>query len=77
MFAFLQSTDVPSGLDSVVGIATGYGLDGLGIESRWEVRIFAPVQAGPGAHPASCTMGTGSFLGVKSSWGMTLIPHPF
>jgi len=41
------------------------------------VRIFAPVQAGPGAHPASCTMGTGSFLGVKSSWGMTLIPHPF
>ena len=25
----------------------------------------APVQTGPGAHPASCTMGTGSFLGVK------------
>ena len=25
----------------------------------------APVQIGPGAHPASCTMGTGSFLGVK------------
>jgi hypothetical protein len=24
-----------------------------------------PVQAGPGAHPASCTMGTGSFPGVK------------
>jgi len=23
------------GPDSVVGIATGYGLDGLGIESRW------------------------------------------
>ena len=29
-------------------------------------RIFsAPVQTGPGAHPASYTMGTGSFLGVK------------
>jgi hypothetical protein len=28
-------------------------------------RFFAHVQAGPGAHPASCTMGTGSFLGVK------------
>jgi hypothetical protein len=28
-------------------------------------RIFAPVQTGPGAHPASCTMGTGSFPGVK------------
>ena len=25
----------------------------------------APVQTGPGAHPASCTMRTGSFLGVK------------
>jgi hypothetical protein len=24
-----------------------------------------PVQTGPGAHPASCTMGTGSFAGVK------------
>jgi hypothetical protein len=25
----------------------------------------APVQTGPGAYPASCTMGTGSFPGVK------------
>src|SRR5215510_3117456 len=29
------------------------------------VRFFAHVQTGPGAHPASCTMGTGSFPGVK------------
>jgi hypothetical protein len=29
------------------------------------VRFFAHVQSGPGAHPASCTMGTGSFPGVK------------
>ena len=28
-------------------------------------RFSAPVQTGPGAHPASCTMGTGSFPGVK------------
>jgi len=28
-------------------------------------RLAAPVQTGPGAHPASCTMGTGSFLRVK------------
>jgi hypothetical protein len=28
-------------------------------------RFFAHVQNGPGVHPASCTMGTGSFLGVK------------
>jgi len=28
-------------------------------------RFSAPVQTVPGAHPASCTMGTGSFPGVK------------
>ena len=28
-------------------------------------RFSAPIQPGPGAHSASCTMGTGSFLGVK------------
>jgi hypothetical protein len=39
-------------------------------------RFSAPVQIGPGAHPASCTMGTGSFLGVESSRGMTLTPQP-
>jgi len=38
-------------------------------------RFSAPVQTGPGAHPASYTMGTGSFPGVKSSWGMMLTPH--
>ena len=30
-----------------------------------EARFSAPVQTGPGAHPASCTMGIGSFQGVK------------
>jgi hypothetical protein len=59
---------------SVEGMATG--LDGLGIESRWEARFSAPVQTCPGAHPASCTMGTGSFPGVKSGRGVTLTPHP-
>jgi hypothetical protein len=53
------------GRDSSVDIATGYGLDGPGIESRWGARFFAHVQTGPGAHPASYTMGTGSFPGVK------------
>jgi hypothetical protein len=52
------------GLGSPVGIATGYGLDGPGIESRWGWD-FSHVQTSPGAHPASCTMGTGSFPGVK------------
>jgi hypothetical protein len=53
------------GWDSSVGIATHYGMDGPGIESRLGVRFSAPVQTGPGAHSASCTMGTGSFPGVK------------
>jgi hypothetical protein len=64
----------PCGPGSVVGIATGYGLNGPRIESRWRARFSAPVQTGPGAHPASCTMGTGSFAGVKSDRGVTLTP---
>jgi hypothetical protein len=47
------------------GIVTDYGLDGPRIEFRWGARFFAHVQTGPGAHPASCTMDTGSFPGVK------------
>jgi hypothetical protein len=39
-------------------------------------RFSAPVQTDPGAHPASCTMGTGSFSGVKSGRGGTLTSHP-
>ena len=37
---------------------------------------FSAVQTGPGAHPASCTIGTGSFPGVESGGGVTLTPHP-
>jgi hypothetical protein len=40
------------------------------------VRFSAPVQTGPGFHPASCTMGTGSFPGVKSGRCVTLTSHP-
>jgi len=61
---------------SSVGIATGYRLDGPGIESRWGARFSAPVQTGPGAHPASCTMGTGSFPAVKSGRGVMLNFYP-
>ena len=53
------------GRDSSAGIATSYGMDGPGIEYRWWARFSAPVQTAPWAHPASCTMGTGSFLEVK------------
>jgi hypothetical protein len=46
-----------------------------GIESRWG-RDFPPVQTGPGAHAASCKMGTGSFLG-KCGRGVLLTSPPF
>jgi len=39
-------------------------------------RFSAPVQTGPGAHPVSCTIGTGSFPRVTSGRGVTLTPHP-
>jgi hypothetical protein len=61
------------GPGSSVGIAIAYELDGPGIESR---RFSARVQTGPEAHPASCTMGTGSFPGVRCGRGVTLTPHP-
>ena len=39
-------------------------------------RFSAPAQTYPEAHPASCTMGTGSFPGVRCCRGVTLTPHP-
>ena len=71
----LCGAETSCGPGSSVAIATSYGLDGSGIESRLGTRFFAPVHTDPGAHPASCTMGTGSFPGVKSGQGVTLIPH--
>jgi len=53
------------GWDSLVGIATSYAVDGSGIGSRGRARFSSPVQKDPGAHPASYTMGIGSFPGLK------------
>jgi hypothetical protein len=36
---------------------------------------FPPVKTGPGAHLASCKMGTGSFPGVKCGRGVLLTTH--
>jgi hypothetical protein len=65
-----------SGPGSSVGIATGYGLGGPGDRIPVGKRFSAPVQTGPGAHPASCTMVIGSFPGVESGRGVTLTLHP-
>jgi hypothetical protein len=37
---------------------------------------LSTIHTGPGAHPASYTMGTGSFLGVKQAGRGTDHPHP-
>jgi hypothetical protein len=39
-------------------------------------RFSAPVQTGPGAHPASCTMGTRSFPGGRKQRGRDADPSP-
>jgi len=63
------------GPGSSVGIATELHAGRSGIESRWG-RDFPPIQTGPGAHPASCSMGTGSFPGVNCGRGVLLTTHP-
>jgi len=65
--------------DSAVCMATCYRLDGQGIETCWESKFSAPVQTGPRACAASCTMGTGVFPGVKvaEAWPEPTTPSCF
>ena len=60
---------------SSVGIATELRAGRSGFESRWE-RDFPPIQTGPGTHPASCKIGTGSSPGVNCGRGVLLTTHP-
>jgi len=63
------------GPGSSVGITTELWAGRSEVESRWGLD-FPPVQTGPGAHPASCKMGTGSYPGVKCGRGVLLTTHP-
>jgi len=72
---FNEYSNNSCGPSSVVGIATSYGLDGPGMESRWGARFSAHVQTDLGGHPVSCTMGTGAFPGVKNGLAVTLTSH--
>jgi len=57
------------GPGSSVGIAADYGLDGPGSNPGRD-------ETDPGAHPDSCKMGTGSFLGGKVRRNVLLTTHP-
>jgi hypothetical protein len=72
IFSNVQSCMV--GRDRSVGIATRYGLDDPGIESRWGREFLKPSRPALGPHPASYTMDTGSFPGVK--WPGRGVDHP-
>ena len=65
-----------SGPGSVMGVSDWLQAGRSGDRIPVEAKFSAPVQTGPGFHPAFCTIGTGSFLGVKSGRGVTLTPHP-
>ena len=51
--------------DSLVGIATSYGLDGPEFESQWARDIPHPISPALVAYQAPYTMGTDSFPGGK------------
>jgi hypothetical protein len=70
----VQSDTVGAG--SSVGIATELRAGRFGNRIPVVARFSVPAQTGPGAHSASCTMGTGVFPGVESGRDVTLAPHP-
>jgi hypothetical protein len=64
------------GPSSSVGIVTGYGLYGPGIESRWR-RDFSHTSRpalGPTQPPVQWVPGLSP--GVENGWGVVLTPHP-
>jgi hypothetical protein len=50
---FLSLLEIKVGRDSSVGLAIRYGLEGPEDRISVGARFSAPVQTGPGAHPAS------------------------
>jgi hypothetical protein len=62
------------GRDSSVGIATRYGLNGPGIESRWEAKFSSPVHTCPGAKPSLLYKGYRVFPGGKAAGAWRWLP---
>jgi hypothetical protein len=61
--------------NSLVGLATNFGLDGLGIEFRWG-KTFSPFRTDRGANPAPCKMGNGSLSWGKAAEAWRSTPTP-
>ena len=74
-FSFPSRYIILCGPGSAVSIATGYGLDGPGIESRWG-RHFCTCPDRPWGPPSLLYNGYRVFSGVKSDRGVTLTPYP-
>ena len=66
----------PCGPGGVVGITTAYGLDGLGIESRWGGEIFRICPDRPWGPPSLLYNGYRVFLGGKVLPGRDADPSP-
>jgi len=64
------------GPGSIVGIATGYGLDGPGIESRWGGEIFRTCPDRPCGPPSLLYNGYRVFPGGKERPGREADPSP-
>jgi hypothetical protein len=75
MCIFISSATFVWSPDSSVGIATRYGLEGPGIESRWgEIfRTYPDRLRGP---PSLLYNGYRVFPGGKGGRGVMLITHP-
>ena len=73
---YLPSTST-CGLGSVLGIATGYGLDGPGIESRWGCEIFRTCPDRSWDPTSLLYNGYRVFPGCKERPGRDADPSPF
>ena len=65
------------GWDSIIGIATCYGLDGLGIQSRWGCDIFRICPDRPWGPPSLLYNGYRVSFAEYSGWGVAVTTHHY